>query len=128
MARKKSTIKGAKTKKVVKGAKKEVLQTHGKVEETVPTTLDQVWGDNGQSKYGTFNEKEYKDKISGMTRSDIQTHATKLGVVPVANREMLEKRLVKEFQKHKNLYNAPAQAADNTRLSQASKDILAEGR
>ena len=39
---------------------KNLSQTHGKTEEKEkyePTTLDQVWGDEGLSVYGTMNEE-----------------------------------------------------------------------
>ena len=53
-------------KKPAKKAKKlqSLSQTHGKEEGNFkPTTLDQIWGDDGVSKYGTLNEAEYIKKI-----------------------------------------------------------------
>ena len=125
MPRKKSTIKGAKAKKTTK--KPTTYQTHGKVEKSKPSTLDQVWGDTGLSRYGTLTLGEYKDKLRGMNRTDIQAHSTRLGVVPVENREMLEKRLVKEFEKHSSSYAKPDSPEQKTISSKAMK-ILGEGR
>ena len=34
----------------------DLSQAHGKEEKFVPTTLDQIWGDEGLSKYGTMEE------------------------------------------------------------------------
>ena len=117
-----------KTKKQAKAKKNdELLQTHGKTESTRHSTLDQVWGDTGESRYGTMDLEEYQGQLKTMNRTDIQAHATKLGVVPVENREMLEKRLTKEFQKHTNSYAKP----DGKRpkeVSEEARRILSEGR
>lgn len=130
MARKKSTIKGATAKKAAKKSKKKTpLQTHAKVEKVVPTTLEQIWGDDGTYKYGTLDDEEYQSSIKRMSRVDIQAHATRLGVVPVENRDMLEKRLMKEFYKHKSVFTKPSMPeVSNKDVSQEGKDILAEGR
>ena len=133
-ARKKSTIKGATAKKTAKAAKKSKkktpYQTHAKVEKVVPTTLEQIWGDDGSYKYGTLDDDEYQSKIKRMSRVDVQAHATQLGVVPVENREMLEKRLMKEFYKHKSIFTMPdpTPGTKDKDVSQAAKDILSEGR
>ena len=74
-------------------------QAHGKEEKTQPTTLDQIWGDTGMTRYGHQNEEKYKQSLKEMTKSDIQAHAHFIGLVPVDNREQLEKRLVSEFRK-----------------------------
>jgi hypothetical protein len=126
MPRKKTTNKGKTSKKTAKASAK-IYQTHGKVETPKASTLDQVWGDTGNSRYGTFDVEEYKNQLREMNRTDIQTHATKLSVVPVENREMLEKRLVKEFEKHTLSYRKP----DSPKLKGVSSEamrILSEGR
>lgn len=129
MPRKKTTNKGKASKKTPKSTKasKEVYQAHGKVETTKPSTLDQVWGDDGSGKYTTAEVGEYREQLSEMSRADIQTHATKLGVVPVENRDMLVKRLVKEFERHVASYNRPASPAP-TKVSNEALRILSEGR
>ena len=38
-------------------------QTHGKVETFQPTTLDQIWGDDGTGKYGMSNVDKIIDCI-----------------------------------------------------------------
>ena len=43
----------------------ELSQTHGKVEDFKPTTLDQIWGDDGLSKYQTLDEVQYRNFNSG---------------------------------------------------------------
>lgn len=125
MPRKKTTNKGKTSKKTTKASK--LTQTHGKVEKVKPSTLDQVWGDTGLSRYGTASLEEYKDQLRGMNRTDIQAHATRLGIVPVENREMLEKRLTKEFEKHTSSYKTP-KSPKQTEVSQEALRILGEGR
>ena len=41
-----------------KKALDEIEQIHGKEDKFEPTSLDQIWGDTGMYKYGTFNEGE----------------------------------------------------------------------
>ena len=41
-----------------------INQTHAKVEKKFePTTLDQIWGDDGASEYGTLDYQSYQEKI-----------------------------------------------------------------
>ena len=47
---------------------KKLSQAHGKVEEYQPTTLDQIWGDDGTSLYGTLDEVVYKDRLDQMNK------------------------------------------------------------
>jgi len=126
MPRKKTTNKGKTSKKTAKASKK-IYQTHGKVETSKASTLDQVWGDTGNSRYGTFDVKEYENRLREMNRTDIQAHATKLSVVPVENRDMLEKRLVREFEKHVSSYRKPDSPTPKQAGSEAMR-ILSEGR
>jgi hypothetical protein len=103
-----------------------LTQTHGQVES--PRTLDQIWGDSGQSKYGTLVLAEYQKYLKELTKSDLQTHAVKVGLIPVDNRETLVKRLEKEFNKHVSLYQPAPKTKNNIKLSKTARDILAEGR
>ena len=126
MATKKTTKK---TTKKVKNIK-DISQTHGKLEgkDTVPSTLDQIWGDTGESKYDTMDKDEYVKQLNELNGTDLQFHASTVGVIPVQNREMLQKRLVKEFERHVASYRRPASVNKKTKLSKKAKDILAEGR
>lgn len=101
-------------------------QTHGQVEG--PRTLDQVWGDTGEGKYGTLVLAEYQKYLKELTKSDLQAHAVKIGLVPVDNRETLVKRLEREFNKHASLYKSVPNKKDTKKLSKTAKDILAEGK
>ena len=67
-----------------------------------------------------------------MTKSDIQAHANKLGLVPIDNRTELTKRLMKEFIYHKSRYSTiPADIQVNNidaNLSPEVRKILSEGK
>ena len=122
------------TKKIT--AKKNKLnnlnQTHGKSEdlEVQPMTLDQIWGDTGMTRYGHQDEEKYKQSLKEMTKSDIQAHAHFIGLVPVDNREQLEKRLVSEFRKYISGFVKPSATGNQThpKISEEGLRILREGR
>lgn len=106
---------------------KKLKQIDGKING--PKTLDQVWGDDGTSKYQTMDEEEYKERINEMNNSEMQNHAYSVGLLPHDNREILASRLIREFRNHVSQYqvtnyNLPKYKAP----SKAVRDILAEGR
>lgn len=104
-----------------------LYQTHGKVENR-PLTLDQIWGDDGKRKYGTLDPVEYDKYLKDLNKSDLQSHAIKIGLVPIDNRETLVKRLRQEFKKHTSTYLARPNVDNTSKISKKSKDILSEGR
>ena len=120
---KKTSVK--KPKKV-----EEMSQTHGKEERPLYSTLEQIWGDTGLSRYGTFDEDNYLKELEDMTKADIQAH--RLGLVPIDNRRELVKRLLKEFVYHKSRYSTiPADIQINnitSNLSAEVRKILSEGK
>jgi hypothetical protein len=85
----------------------ELNQTHGMQETVEPTTLEQVWGDDGLGKYKTLDLESYESDINGMNKSDLQAHAQRLGLLPIDNRVELQARLVREFKKHVSSYQKP---------------------
>jgi len=103
-------------------------QTHGKIENIQYKTLDQIWGDNVNSRYQTANENEYVNFLNDMNKSDLQSHANKIGLVPIDNRETLTKRLIAEFRKHVSLFNIPKSKESTVSLNKKAKDILSEGK
>ena len=108
---------------------KNLSQTHGKEEKFEPTTLDQIWGEDGTSTYGTMEEEQYQSQIDDMNLSDLQTHASRVGIIPIDNRNTLRERLLREFRKHVAAYRKPIH--DPSPASPMSKEImqiLAEGR
>ncbi len=108
----------------------ELEQVHGKDEAKYrPTTLDQVWGDEGLGKYKTMEVDKYENYLSGLTKTDLQKHAAEIGVVPIDNRDMLKRRLRGEFKKHVASYRMPS--VKNTTDKKPSDEvikILKEGR
>jgi len=123
MKKKKKTTKASKrTSKLAN-----LSQVHGKEEkqEYEPTTLDQIWGDDGTGRYGTMELEEYKAQIDQMSRTDINAHAADLGVIPVEDRGSLEKRLTDEFISHVNSFRKPLQKREeDPSLEQKVKNLL----
>ena len=105
-------------------------QTHAQVEEKQYQTLDQILGDAGSDKYGTFNEDEYWSQLNAMTKSDLQSQAVKMNLLPVDNMKMLRERLLNEFRRHNNSYLKVTgnQRSNDKSVSDIAKQILAEGR
>jgi hypothetical protein len=119
----------AKRKTPKKTSVKKMSQTHGKVEKFEPTTLDQIWGDTGNSLYGTMEEGTYTKRIDDMNLSDMQTHASTVGIIPIDNRVLLRDRLLREFKKHVSSYKKPIQEPDaSEKLNDQAMKILSEGR
>jgi hypothetical protein len=100
-------------------------QTHGKREdlEQRPVTLDQIWGNDGLSKYNTLDENEYSGQLDEMSMSDIQNHAATIGIIPTSNRNNLTKKLVSEFRKHVASHT-PATVIKSNSSQATSKEVL----
>jgi hypothetical protein len=81
-------------------------QAHGRVETKSFTRLEQIWGDDGFWKYNTLDRGQYEDLLKNMNTAELRNHASKLGVMPVASRDRLLKRLVIEFAKHAAIYKS----------------------
>lgn len=104
-------------------------QTHGKVEEFKPSTLDQIWGDTGLSKYQTFDLEKYEEYIRELNKTDLQAHASKVGVIPTDSVEMTRKRLLAQFRKHVSNYRTPnANPSKPSLISKEVRKILEEGK
>jgi hypothetical protein len=106
----------------------ELSQTHGKIEDTQYKTLDQIWGDDGSSKYKTSNLQDYLNYLNDLNKSDLQDHAKKIGLIPIDNRETLTKRLTSEFRKYMSMFKLPKNSENLVNLDKKSKDILSEGK
>jgi len=75
------------------------MQTHG-MEENVPrgpSSLEQVWGNDGTTRYNTLDPDIYSTRLADMTRVDLQREAQKRGIVPIEDGKKLRDRLMKEF-------------------------------
>ena len=124
MAAKRKTSK-ASTKKGLKN----LSQIHGEEEKFQPTSLDQVWVEDGSSTYGTMNDAEYERQIDEMNMSDMQTHASRVGIIPIDNRSTLRDRLLREFRKHVANYRKPIHhPTPPEEVDAQTLKILSEGR
>jgi len=105
-------------------------QIHAKEEKDFqPTTLDQIWGDDGLGLYSTLNEEEYLESLSEMNTTDLQRHAIKVGVVPDHKVETTKKRLLSAFRTHISAYRKPSSISQKPKsISKEIKNILSEGR
>lgn len=103
-------------------------QTNGEDQSKDYRTLDQIWGDEGLSKYKTFDEDEYQKNLSDMTDSDLTAHAVKLGFVPTPDRQILKKRLLGEFKKYIAQFSRAEKPVEKTKVSKEALRILSEGR
>lgn len=122
MAAKKKSAK--KTKKM-----ENMTQAHGKVEEFEPSTLEQIWGADGMDTYNTLEVGEYENQLKGMAKVDMQAHATKVGLIPIDNMDILKQRLVKQFKNHVATYRRPkVTKSRDPRLTKEIKNILGEGK
>ena len=64
-----------------------------------------------------------------MNMSDMQSHASRVGIIPIDNRSMLKDRLIKEFRKHTSAYKKPVDNNEPSEDVPANiKKILSEGR
>jgi|TARA_R110000737_G_scaffold128714_1_gene161156 hypothetical protein len=123
MAAKRKTSKKA-TKSI-----KNLSQAHGKEEKFEPTTLEQIWGDDGSTTYGTLNENQYSNQLDDMNMSDLQTHASTVGIIPIDNRSTLRERLLRDFRKHVSSYKKPTHQTQSPRdVNPETIKILSEGR
>jgi len=107
---------------------KDLNQLHGKIEDVEVKSLDQIWGEDGSSKYKTLDQKEYEDSLKEMNTSDLNSHASRIGLIPVENRELLIGRLISEFKKHVSMYKIPKQSASSKEINFSVKKILSEGK
>jgi hypothetical protein len=104
-------------------------ETHGKVDKEKPTTLDQIWGDTGLWKYNTMDFGEYRKYLRDLNKTDLQAHAKKVGLVPVDERSILNKRLLAEFKRHVSSYSGLSKSKKELDpVSDEVKKILSEGR
>lgn len=129
MPARKSTKKTT-AKKTTKSVE-DLNQTHGKDEmakKMAPSSLNQVWGDTGISKYKTLDQGEYQTYLRSLNKTDLHRHAAEMGIIPIENKENLYKRLLGEFTKHTASYRMPQVKSPMKPLSKKAKDILSEGR
>jgi hypothetical protein len=108
---------------------KSLTETHGKLETKMPTSLDEVWGYNYLSRYGTINEQEYESKLREFTRSDLENEARAQGSIIVEDSERIKKELMKLFRSYVLSLNKPSDVKTQPiKITPEIKRILNEGR
>lgn len=118
----------AKRKTRQKKSLSSLSQSHGKEENFEITTLEQIWGDDGSTVYGTLEEEDYSKKLDDMNMSDMQAHASTVGIIPIDNRNTLRDRLLREFRKHVASYKKPVAPTEEKKVDPEIMKILSEGR
>ena len=122
---KKKTAK-AKTVKL-----EEMNQTDGMVQEEnyEPSSLDQVWGDDGTDKYKTLDINTYEKVLANMSKSDLKNEAIRVGLLPIDNHEQLRSRLTREFNAHVASYRKPDNPNNQVQLyDEEVMKLLGEGK
>lgn len=110
-------------------------QIDGKVD--IPSTqpnqaygsLDHILGENTAT-YSSRNVEEYRAFIADLNQTDLQTHAQKVGLIPVEDRRILVARLVDQFNLWAAKYQPQGTVGTKNNLSDLSKtaqQILREG-
>ncbi len=124
--------KSSKKKKVTL---KDMPQTDGMaIEEnpkTEPSTLAQVWGDDGTSVYKTMDIGVYEQVLDNMSKADLKNEATRVGLLPIDNMQQLRARLIREFKVHVSSYKRPESTGNPQNLlniPDSARKILEEGR
>tara|TARA_Y100000310_G_C20582366_1_gene763650 strand:- start:763 stop:1152 length:390 start_codon:yes stop_codon:yes gene_type:complete len=125
--------KAAKKKAAKKKNVKTLSQTDGMIkddgQEFVPSTLDQVFGDDGVSKYSTLDSDVYSQVLANMSKSDLKAEAVRCGLLPIDNVEQLVSRLKREFTAHVSSYKRPSvEIRHIDDISPEARSILEEGK
>jgi len=125
-AKKKAKKKTASMKSM---SQTDAMESSGEKQKYVPSTLDQVWGDDGTSQYKTMDTEVYADSLTVMSKADLKQEAVRVGLLPIDNVEQLRIRLTKQHRTHVSSYKRPqASAQKQIAMSQEVKRILEEGQ
>jgi hypothetical protein len=111
-------------------AKKKQIQTNGKVETQQITSLEQLWGVNDLSRYGTTDEDTYRQKLNEFNKSDLEAHARQIGVTIPEGVERLKGNLIRQFRVYvSSLKNPPPPLSKGPmKMTPEIEKILAEGK
>ena len=92
-------------------------------------SLDQILGEN-VSVYKAKDAEEYRQQITDMNQTDLQSHALKIGLIPVEDRKVLVGRLVQEFERWQVRMMPQGSTANSQKiedLDEKVRKILREG-
>ena len=121
-------------KKIAKAKKvklQDMDQTDGmdQGETYEPSSLEQVWGDDGTDKYKTLDINTYEKVLANMSKSDLKNEAIRVGLLPIDNHEQLRSRLTREFNAHVASYRKPDNPNNQVQLyDEEVMKILGEGK
>lgn len=107
--------------KKVKTTNKITKVVNGQDSSNKPTTLDEVWGYDRLSEYGTLDVEKYKEEISNLNLADLHGHAIAKGVLPADSREKTIKRLLVAFDQYKSKVARKAAPASNVSKEKAEQ-------
>ena len=108
---------------------KSLKQTHAKVPTNELTCLDQVWGFNENSRYGTTDENEYRNTLGNMTRVDLENHARSVGTMVLESSDRMRDALMNQFRSFVLALRKPsAPNPSKFKVSAAVLKTLNEGR
>jgi hypothetical protein len=109
--------------------KRKTQETHGKTPNFKKTTLEQIYGDTGLSKYKTLDRAEYEQQLREMSKADLQNHSANVGILPKDDPETMRKKLLAEFCSYASQFKRPQdKVKEQTILSKTARSILSEGR
>jgi hypothetical protein len=82
----------------------------GKTEGVVPTTIDQLLGDVGQSNYrflkDPFSEDQYDSYLRALLPTDLYRHAQEHGFAYAENRDLILRKLIDKFRLNRAQYKS----------------------
>jgi len=98
-------------------------------------SIDEILGTKTLNPYKANSVAEFEGIIKDMNLADMQSLATRVGLLPVADRIMLKKRLLDEFKKdlrkrlpYEGVSSVEINENLNPKLVDRAKRILGEGR
>ncbi len=93
-------------------------------------TLDELFGGGDFTKYKTLDQDAYIKSLDEMNMSELQSHATSVGLAPIDDHKRLKRTLIEEFKSFAKVYrpHPVITKVDNDKVSKETMKILAEGR
>jgi hypothetical protein len=115
--------------KLNKNYQKKGSVSTGRVDNNA-STLDQLFGFDNGSKFGTLDYSEFEKRLDAMSLSEIQEEAQKINIPPIDDKERLKRTLKNEFRIYASNYNVPKSPApvDPSKVNQVVKDLMKEGK
>lgn len=96
-----------------------------------PQTFDELMGWDKKDTYITTSPEEYASSLKSKSLTDLQLEATAKNLLPVNDRNKLEKRLIREFEKYHQKFVPQTQIKtkfDSVNAPQEVIDICNNGK